>query len=242
MTINIRPVVAQRFSSGDQTGQKSFKADTGFINAEKAYLALKTGNLEDARKYLSLADASNPFSLYVRAGLTQDATEAAGIYKEIVAEYPDKPIAREALLQLYRYHYAAGNYRLAHTDYLQLRKYPGMTQLSDPAGLKDTLQNTAPSMPTQNTETPPPSTSDEPTSYSIQLGVFSSQENADRFVAHLKAEDIKASVSSKIGANKTLYVVTTGDFPTREAADTFAADLRNRSIDCIVVQTGESRE
>jgi len=232
--------IAQRFTS--EASQPSIKPDTGFLNAEKAYLALKDGNLDNARKYLSSADASNPFAMYVRAEFMPDAAQAAGIYKVIANQYPDRSIAHEALLQLYKYHYAAGDYRLAHTDYLQLRKYPGMTRLVDPAGLSDTIQDQAPPPQPQIEETPPSPPPGVSESYSVQLGVFSTQENADRFVAQLKSKGVKAAVSPRAGVSKTLYAVTAGDFRTREAADAFAANLKGRSIDCVVVKTGESRE
>lgn len=254
MIFSATEIFAQRFTSKGQKPPSSTMPDTGFINAEKSYLALKTGDLDNARKYLSLADASNPFSMYVRATLTQDATQAADIYRLIVNQYPDKPIAREALLQLYKCHYAAGDYRLAHTDYLQLHKYQGMTQLVDPAGLsdkmpaeEDTLQNqavtpqpsveTAPSTPAQEES---PVNSGE--SYTVQLGVFSTQANAERFVNQMKTNNIDASISTKSGAGKTLYVVTTGNFQTRGAAEAYSADLKSRSIDCVVINAGESRE
>jgi hypothetical protein len=253
-------VFAQRFTSEEQMTRPGLKADTGFINAERSYLALKAGDLDNARKYLSLADASNPFAMYVRATLTPDATQASGIYKLIVNEFPDKPIAREALMQLYKYHYAAGDYRLARTDYLQLRKYPGSTQLTDPAGLsdkmpaeKDTLLERGVSQnPVVAPQPPvgvPPSTSTQEESpvpseegYAVQLGVFSTRANAEKLVTQLRSKNISASVSMKPADGRTLYAVTTGDFRTRDAAETFAARLKSRSIDCIVVNTGESRE
>ncbi|HUI29044.1 MAG TPA: SPOR domain-containing protein [Candidatus Acidoferrales bacterium] len=240
---------AQRFTGKEQTTQTRVKPDTGFINAEKAYLAFKGGEIDDARKYLASADPENPFATYVRAALTENAAQAVGIYRVIVNEYPGKPIAREALLQLYKYHYAAGDYRLAHTDYVELCKYPGAAQLVDPLGLsdrvpseKDSLQSAVSPASQQSPETPQTATTYEKGTYEVQLGVFSTRENADKFAADMKAEDVKASVSEKAGAAKTLYVVTTGNFPTRDAAVTFATSLKNRSIDCIVVKVGESRE
>ena len=247
MTANVSRAFAQRFTSEDPLTVKHLTPDTGFINAERSYLALKAGNLDEARKFLSLADASNPFAMYVRASLTPDATNAVGIYKLIVAQFHGKPIAREALIQLYKYHYAAGNYRLAHTDYLELRKYPGTIQLVDPAGFKDTLQSSVTPMQPVAVDTPsvqapekPPVESEE--SYSVQLGVFSSQANADRFVADMKTKNIGATISTREGSSRTLYIVTTGTFQTREDADAFATDLKNKSINCIVVKIGESRE
>ncbi len=248
MICNVSPAMAQRFTSQGQSDRPSVRPDTGFINAEKAYLALKAGDLDNARKFLSSADASNPFSMYVRAALTQDATQAAGMYKVIVNEFPNRPIAKEALLQLYRYHYAAGDYRSAHTDYMQLRKYPGMTQLVDPAGLSDQIPSvkdtvraqTAPPAPVTNQPAQAP---EEHPDFAVQLGVFSTRSNAERFISRMKNDnDIDATISTKSVAGKTLFAVITGDFQTREAAESFASDLRSRSIDCIVVETGESEE
>jgi len=249
---------AQRFTTG-KPAQASVKRDTGSINAEKSYLALKAGDLDKARRSLASADPSNPFSIYVRAYLTQDANQAAEIYKLILSRFAGKPIAGEALLQLYKYHYAAGDYRLAHTDYLQLNKYQGMSHLVDPDGLSDklpaqtgepgndTLQSQGSPEEKQSAKTPPASLPVRPQesaglTYSVQLGVFSTQDNANRFAAHLKTENIKAAIAVMEGKTKTLYVVTTGKFASREAAESFAADLKSRSIDCVVVSRGEPKK
>ena len=232
----------QGITGNNQSSQSPVRPDTGFINAERAYLAVKSGNLAEARKFLSIADPSNPFAMYVRAALTQDASEAAGIYNSIVSAYPGKPITRDALLQLYKYHYAAGEYYLAHTDYVELRKYPGMNQLVDPIGLKDTVQNTV--SPTNSEYVQTPSSPDKavvPSAqrYSVQVGVFSTRENAKRLVARLRTENIESSISPRVLADRTVYVVTAGDFRSREAADAFAADLKSRAFDCMVVEAGE---
>ncbi len=236
------PVLAQRFASRDT--QTANKPDIGFMNAEKAYFAFKAGDLDDARKHLLSADASNPFAMFVRAALIPDAGQATNIYKVIVNEYPGRPIAREALLQLYKYHYAAGNYRLARADYLELCKYPGATQLVDPAGLEDTVRNPAlpASAQVQGPELQTGSTSNKVEKFSVQLGLFSTRENAERLVARLKTEDIKATVSLRTSAEKKFYAVTTGKFSTREDAEHFASHLKSKSIDCVVVKAGESRE
>jgi hypothetical protein len=243
--MNVGDAFGQRFTSKGETAQTTERTDTGFVSAEKAYLALKAGKLDEARKLLSSADPSNPFAMYVRASLTRDATEGVAVYRLIVNEFPNRPIAGEALLQLYKYHYATGEYSLAHTDYLQLHKYPGMNQLVDPAGLRDTLpapasatepvRTTGTKLPTQ------PAVSSE-THYSIQLGAFSTRENAERFVSRLKDEDIDGSISSRVLSDRTLYVVTAGNFDTREEAEAVAKDLKSRSINCIVVEAGEAQE
>ncbi len=234
---------AQRFTTKGEENRIPSKPDTGSINAEKSYLAIKGGDVDKAREYLSLADPSNPFSLYVHASLTEDAGEAAGIYREIVEEFPNKPIAREALLQLYKFHYAAGDYRSARTDYLQLQKYPEMSQLADPTGLSDTLQgsSTLP-MQIQRTDTLTALPSKERGGFTVQLGVFSTRANALRFAAQMKTDNLATAVSTKAVAGKTLFTVSTGKFPTREEAAAFASSLKSKSINCVVVESGETEE
>ncbi|MCL5268254.1 MAG: SPOR domain-containing protein [Bacteroidetes bacterium] len=241
MTFVFRPgaALAQRFSSEDESQKTQGTVITGDQNAQQAYLSLKAGELNDARRYLTEADPSDPFAIFVRAALTPDAVEAADTYKEIIAEYPGKPIAQEALLQLYKYHFAAGDYGDAHTDYLELRKYsPMMTQLVDPLGFEDTLHlpPTVPAPPVSNE--PPKAVGPVRPSilFAVQFGAFSTPQNARSFAATLKDRGISATVFTKVDGNRTLYAVGAGGFSTRAAAEAYAQDLKRRSIDCIVVQ------
>lgn len=229
-------VTAQRFTSNPQIMQAKATEDSRDQNARQALIALKAGKLDDARKYLAEADSSNPFARYVRAALTEDAVEASDIYKGIVAENPDKPIAREALLQLYKFHFAAGDYRAARAEYLQLRKYPDLAKLTDPTDLEDSLQ-TPKALARPQALTPPTLPQPgESGSFVVQVGVFSTPENAHKFVESLRTNRINGTVFTKIEPDRTLYAVSAGSFSTREAAQSFAADLKSRSINCIVVQ------
>ncbi len=227
---------AQRFTSNPQIVPARINDDSGDQDARQAYLALKAGKLDDARKYLAEADSSSPFAMYVQAGLTGDAARAANIYEEIAAQNPNKPIGREALLQLYKLHFAAGDYGTAHREYLQLRKYPEYARLTDPAGLEDSLQ-TPKALPMPVASNPPVVTSpSESGSFVVQVGVFSTPENAQKFVKSLEGSGFSGTVFTKMSSGKTLYAVSAGSFSTREEAQAFAENLKSRSIDCIVVQ------
>ncbi len=224
--------------------------DSGDQNADKAYAALKAGNLDDARKFLAAvmpAAASDPVAMYVRAALDQNAIEAVDIYKEIVAENPGKPIGHDALLQLYKYHFAAGEYKAAHTDYLELQRYPDLSragastgQLIDPAGFKDSIQTGATFNDPQSLSGTNAPHAGNPTGgvaeFVVQTGVFSTLDNAREFAEQLRSKTVDAAVFTKSEDGKTLYAVSAGAFSTREAAETFANELKNRSINCIVVQ------
>ncbi|MFZ1080748.1 MAG: SPOR domain-containing protein [Candidatus Kryptoniota bacterium] len=234
--------VAQRFTTKSHDAKAQTTQETENQNGEEAYTALKAGKLDDARKFLADANLSDPLAKYVRAALDQNAAEAAGIYKDIVAENPGKPIGRDALVQLYKYHFAEGNYKSAHTDYLELQKYSGyqIAGLIDPAGFKDSIQtqeafNNSQKFP----ETPAPNTvssTGEGGNFVVQIGVFSTPENAREFAEKLRTKNVDAIVFTKVEDEKTLYAVSAGKFSTLEAAEAFASDLKNRSIDCIVVQ------
>ncbi|MCL5035290.1 MAG: SPOR domain-containing protein [Bacteroidetes bacterium] len=232
-------VRAQRFTSEDKSQKADGMVASGDRNAQQAYLSLKAGDLNDARRYLTESDPSDPFAIFVRAALTPDAVEAVDTYKEIIAEYPGKPIAQQALLQLYKYHFAAGDYGNAHTDYLELRKYtPMMTQLVDPLGFEDTLRLPQPStaLPVSSEQPQPSSPAPPSAMFTVQLGAFSTPENARRFIATLKEQGIQAAVFTKADGSRTLYAVSTGSFSTRSDAEAYAQELKGRSISCIVVQ------
>lgn len=231
-------VFAQRFTASGPSGQIQ-KADTlGNDNGRRAYDALKSGELDDARDYLDDADPQDPYAVFVRAALTQDATTAAGMYKEIVAENEGEPIAREALLQLYRFHFAAGDYNSAHRDYIELKKFALPPQVSDPLGFKDSLQALPASPLPQPSDVSPAADKPvtQPTLYRVQLGVFTTPENARNFVQSLKMYGVTGALFTKDDAGRTLYGVSAGTFSSRDAAEDMAASLKKRSIDCIVVE------
>ncbi len=232
--------IAQRFSTESHDAKTQPPQETGNQNAEEAYAALKAGRLDDARRFLADANLSDPLAMYVRAAFDQNATEAADIYKEIVAENPGKPIGHDALLQLYKYHFAAGDYKSAHTDYLGLQRYPDSShaesstdRLIDPAEFKDSIQTQTTFSSSQSF----PETSISDTgNFVVQVGVFSTAENASELVGQLRTKSVDATVFTKMDDEKTLYAVSAGNFSTREAAEAFASRLKNHSIDCIVVQ------
>ncbi len=229
---------AQRFTSSESSQQGRKTEQPGDENARQAYNALKAGKLDEARDYLDDADPQDPYAKFVHAALTRDAVSAADMYKEIVAENEGEPIAREALLQLYEYHYAAGDYDSAHQDYLELRKFGTRPDVSDPLGLKDSLQ-ALPSYqlqgPAQGSQ-PGENVSPQTPTFLVQVGVFTTAENAQKFIQGLRIYGITGTVFKKNDGGRTLYGVSAGSFSSRDAANDRAADLRSRSIDCIVVQ------
>jgi len=242
--------MAQRFTTKNPPAKTqpskvkdSVDVKTPNQDAVNAYAALKAGRLADARKFLAEVPpsaASEPLAMFVRAALNENAIEAAGIYKKIAAGNPSKPIGHDALLQLYKYHFAAGDYNSAHTDYAELQKYPKLSQtesltdpLVDPAGLKDSIQTSPDFTESQNQS----EISGVPLSgeFIVQVGLFSVQDNAQKFVDELRSKNIDGAIFTRTESGKTFYVVSAGRFPTRDAAEAFAINLKKRSINCMVV-------
>ncbi len=63
------------------------------------------------------------------------------------------------------------------------------------------------------------------TIYSVQVGVFSIRENADRLAARMKQYGEKVEITNKIVSDKKYYVVFAGRFQSSEEAMTFKSRL-----------------
>lgn len=88
-----------------------------------------------------------------------------------------------------------------------------------------------PTPATSQPVTKPPSPSTAP-SYHLQLGVFSSQDNADQMVARARAIGFKASQSLVNGQ----YKVRVGPIPGRELALVYQARLKSKGVNNVLVE------
>ncbi|MCL4538052.1 MAG: SPOR domain-containing protein [Bacteroidetes bacterium] len=239
--------VAQRFTSAGPA-EVVAKTDTAGRNAKLAYEALKAGNIDRAREYLDDANPASPYTMFVQAALTKDAVTAADMYKEIVAANAGSPIAREALLQLYRYHYAAGQYAAAHQDYIELEKFPIPPPVSDPLGLQDSLQSIpafqalppaaglSPAQASQEQAPPEQASAAQPPVYLVQVGVFTTADNARKFIQQLKIYGVNGKLFIKDIGGRRFYGVSAGSFSSEDAAEDLAKNLKSRSVQCLVVE------
>ncbi len=224
-------------SDSKLVGRQNTKDTTENQNGLKAYEALMQGRTDEARTFLAMANLSDPYAMYVRARLTSDAMVAADMYKEIVAEAPNSPMAIAALRQLYQFHYAIGQYIAARTDSLELQHLtdanekagsirPGdLQQVQGITGARQDLNFQGPDIAHQNA-----------VRYTVQFGAFSSTTNAHRFVRNLMRKGIHGEVLKRIIRNRVLYLVVSGDFITEDTAQRFADTLKGKSINCIVVE------
>lgn len=74
---------------------------------------------------------------------------------------------------------------------------------------------------------PTPGAALEVQEWVVQVGSFSSQDNAERLASQLKAQGFKAYVSKYRDGSNTLHRVRVGPVQGREAADSLAEQLRD---------------
>jgi|GEM_PF-4979480 hypothetical protein len=206
-----------------------------------AYLAYKRGDISLSHAYLDSVRNIDPYAMYVRAALTENANEASNIYREIVLQNQVPSVSRDALIQLYKYHYAIGDYKKAHLDYVALQKFPMVSHIIDPVGLSDTLPQlkTEPIESKTVAQSSAGATSFEEESkgqFIVQVGIFSTRENAQRYTEKLAQEGLKCTLFEKAVNDRTFYAVSAGMFVDREEAENFALSLKQRSINCFVVK------
>jgi hypothetical protein len=238
--------LAQRFTTNGPSSLAPATGTKSDVEGQLAFEALRSGKIDEARRYLNGADPESPYAMFVRAALTKDGVTAANMYKMIVAENEGTPIAREALIQLYRYHYATGQYQAAHRDYVELEKFALPPPVSDPVGLADSLQSIPQFQPKESVqpaavppETPAPvsvAAPVKPTIYLVQVGVFTTRDNAWKFVQDLKVYGVTGKVFPKDIGGRTFYGVSAGTFSDQGAAQDRANNLKSRSINAIVVE------
>ena len=231
-----RIVFAQRFTSPNPSELAPPANKTSDVKGELAFEALRSGKLEDARNYLKGANPESPYAMFVRAAFTQDGVAAANMYKMVVAENEGTPIAREALIQLYRYHYATGQYAAAHRDYVELKKFALPPPVSDPLGLVDSLDIIPHYQINEPAQPVAAATQATPSIYLVQVGVFTTRDNARRYVQDLKAYGVNGRVFPKDIGGRTLYGVSVGSFSDQDAAQAMVNNLKSRSINAIVVE------
>lgn len=79
--------------------------------------------------------------------------------------------------------------------------------------------------PAAESKTPPPAVSTGSNFWAVQLGSFSSKENAERLAASLRKQGMAAFLTELGRDGTTLHRVRVGPVATREAAEKLVADL-----------------
>jgi hypothetical protein len=200
---------------------------------------------------------NNPAILYVQGLLTTDGTEAVRVYQSIVDNFPKSEWADDALFKVYQFYYALGLYRTAEIKMNQLRTgYPQSKYIAEGAGLstgslpeekdpappitRDTVavkQPVPPAVkPALPESEPTQPVADERGQYTLQVGAYSLQVNAEKQKLFFEDLGYSVEVINKVRDTRSLFVVLVGEYKTPEQARTKGDEFRKTyNINSMVV-------
>jgi len=198
---------------------------------------------------------NNPGVLYLQGVLTTDGTEAVRIYQSIVDNFPKSEWADDALYKVYQFYYAIGLYRTAEiklnqlqTDYPQ-SKYLATSSNTDtknlpeervssglPTVVGDTARETVPSASDLSGSTPEMDEGQERGQYTLQVGAYSQQVNAEKQKLFFEDLGYTVEVINKVRGGRSLFVVLVGDYKSSDEARSKGAEFKKTyNINSMVV-------
>lgn len=224
-------VAAVSVSSVAQTGQTNEPdiqgrlemIERGQADAVKAELPTLMTNFQN-----------HPGVLYLQAVLTTDGSEAAKIYQSIVDNFPTSEWADDALYKLYQYYLSIGLYKTAEKKLAQLKQdYPFSAYASE----QPAPEPPKPTGGEQSAVNPPKQPVEEfTTHFTIQVGAFSTLQNAEELKAKFEKEGYSSNIFTIVSNGKKLHKVWVGEFQTYDEAKRFTVEVKKKfSLDSIVV-------
>lgn len=206
------------------------------------------GDVESVREELpSLLSRyqNHPGVLYLQGMLTTDGPEAVKIFQSVVDNFPQSEWADDALYRVYQYYYSVGLYRTAEQKIDQLKRdYPRSRYAfgqqprfdrEDVLSEEHTGQTVQPTIPEpQRQELPEQPSTRNP--FALQVGAFSTYENATRQRDMLRGIDQPVEITTRMQGGQTLYLVWVGAFETRDQATQYGGVLRRQfNIETMIV-------
>ncbi|MDE3058712.1 MAG: SPOR domain-containing protein [Bacteroidota bacterium] len=216
-----------------------------------------SGQVERVRTELPMLQQqypNDPGVEYLDAVLTTDGTQAVKKFQTIVDVHPQSEWADDALYKVYQYYYSLGLYKTADQKMEQLKhQYPnsiyatGATTSSPPAHNENLPEE--PAAPAKDTTVILPNrpenisrqTSTQENlpaagKFAVQVGAFSTSQNAQKQVDVLASFAISAVTSTKDAGGRTWYVVSVEGFATEQEARAFITELKTKhNINAIIV-------
>ncbi|HWP83325.1 MAG TPA: SPOR domain-containing protein [Bacteroidota bacterium] len=176
---------------------------------------------------------NHPGVLYLQAVLTSDGSEAAKIYQSIVDNFPKSEWGDDALYKLYQYYYSIGLYKTADQKLEQLKQnYPFSAYAAEYQSVRsqEKIQE-APAIISK------PGTVDKfATSFTVQVGAFSTLQNAEDLRAKFEREGYASNIFTILTDGKKLHKVWVGEFQSYDEAKRFTSEIKkNFNLESIVV-------
>lgn len=177
---------------------------------------------------------NHPGVLYLQGVLTTDGTEAIKIYQSIVDNFPKSEWADDALYKLYQYYYSIGLYKTGDQKLQHLkREYP----FSAYAAKEDAGEQTKQTPQETPVQLKPPGPIEKfTTTFTVQVGAFSTLANAEELKAKFERENYSSNIFTIVNSGKKLHKVWVGEFQTYEDAKRFTGEIKKKfNLDSIVV-------
>lgn len=215
------------------------------------------GQTDDVKKILPdlIAKYQNtPGILYLQGRLASDGIESVKFYQSVVDNFAKSEYADDALFRIYQYYYALGLYKTADLKLQQLKKdYPLSPHVTgnptmtvpqaeeEPAvniAKKDTIAQDSHKV-TGNDSIPasPVPTATVTTSYTLQVGAFSTVTNAEKQKNFFDDLGYQTQITNKVRGGRSLYLVWVGNFKTESEAMQLGKEVRAKyKITGIVVE------
>ena len=208
------------------------------------YIALlDKGNATQVRQampQLMTQFQNSPELTYLQARLEPDGIAAVKLYRGILENFPKCDYADDALLHVYQYDYMSGLYQSANQDLQRLKtEYPGSTALASvneivvpkeqpSMALAGSPATSAPPASIKQLQHAAPSVSSHKAPFALQVGAFSTTENAEKLKRRFEQLGYPVEISNKVMERKTLYVVWVGAFNTADQAKAEINKIRSR--------------
>lgn len=216
----------------------------------RSYLdRLSRGEIEDVKEEVSdLVDRypNDAGVRYLQGLVAEDGTDAVRVYQGLVDRHPDSEWADDALYKVYQFYYSIGLYRTADLKMDQLRRdYPASPFIiagssavkppMDPPGQEEGATPPAPGDP--DPVVPVPAATEAGSGqFALQVGAYSSRENADKQKFFFEDQGFPVEVINRVRDGRGLFLVFVGNYLTYEDAKVKSVDIRNTyGVDSFVV-------
>lgn len=178
---------------------------------------------------------NHPGVLYLQGLLTKEGAEAVRIYQSVVDNNPKSEWADDALYRVYQFYQAIGLFRTAELKLNQLKRdYPRskyLTGIAEPEVPAATEERDVP--PAEPGLPKPPAVQGQ---FTLQVGAYSTQVNADKQKLFFEDLGYPVEVISKAKDGRTLFTVNVGNFATYDEAKAKSAALKKQyNVDSFVV-------
>ena len=199
-------------------------------NIQRRLEMIEKGQAEAVRAELSTLMTTyqnNPGVMYLQAVLTTDGAEAAKIYQSIVDNFPRNEWGDDALYKLYQYYSVIGLYKTAEQKLVQLKQeYPFSAYAAEADPIAE--KKSAPKEEKPVNMKPPSSVQKFATGFTVQVGAFSTMQNAEELKTRFEKEKFTSNIFTIVTKGKKLHKVWVGEFQTYDEAKKFSGQIKNK--------------